>query len=138
MSAHAGEARPLQGRHAIVTGASRGIGLAIAAELARRGASVTLMARTLDALRERAAELARAHGVATGAVACDVANADSVRTAFARAVEEGGAPWALAFLAGWLFSSAGCKQGGDATAQEGLAAAPPNPVENPNMFPLTT
>jgi NAD(P)-dependent dehydrogenase (short-subunit alcohol dehydrogenase family) len=100
MSAAAAEGRPLAGRHAIVTGASRGIGLAIAAELARRGASVTLMARTLDALRERATELARAHGVATGAVACDVADAGSVRAAFAQAIEEGGAPWALVNNAG--------------------------------------
>ena len=35
----------LQGRHAIVTGGSRGIGKAIARELAREGADVTIVAR---------------------------------------------------------------------------------------------
>ena len=46
----------LAGRHAIVTGGSRGIGAAIAAALAARGADVTLMGRdpsTLSARRER-------------------------------------------------------------------------------------
>ena len=100
MSAGRGSASTLAGRHAIVTGASRGIGLAIASELARRGASVTLMARSEGPLRERAAELAGAHDVATRAVACDVADAASVRSAFARALEEGGAPWALVNNAG--------------------------------------
>ena len=82
MSGGARDARTLAGRHAIVTGASRGIGLAIATELARRGASVTLMARSADALQAQASELAAAHGVATRAVPCDVADAASVRGAF--------------------------------------------------------
>ncbi len=100
MSAHPSDERTLAGRHAIVTGASRGIGLAIATELARRGASLTLMARSADVLTERAAELAREHAVAAQAVACDVADAASVRRAFAGAVEAGGAPWALVNNAG--------------------------------------
>ncbi len=50
----------LGGRAAIVTGASRGIGLAIAAELLARGASVTITARKLPELAAAAAELGAA------------------------------------------------------------------------------
>lgn len=49
--------RPLDGRVAIVTGASRGIGLAIAARLAADGARVCLTARTEEALSEAAKTL---------------------------------------------------------------------------------
>ena len=100
MSAGDTDDRALAGRHAIVTGASRGIGLAIAATLARRGASVTLMARSAELLAACAAELARAHDVPARAVACDVADAASVRDAFARALDAGGTPWALVNNAG--------------------------------------
>jgi NAD(P)-dependent dehydrogenase (short-subunit alcohol dehydrogenase family) len=48
------------GRAALITGASRGIGLAIAGELLARGASVTITARRPDALREAADGLALA------------------------------------------------------------------------------
>lgn len=47
----------LRGRSALVTGASRGIGHAIAAELLTRGASVTITARTSDELAAAAGEL---------------------------------------------------------------------------------
>jgi NAD(P)-dependent dehydrogenase (short-subunit alcohol dehydrogenase family) len=48
----------LEGQHAVVTGASRGIGRVIARRLASEGASVQLIARDGDALRTFAAELA--------------------------------------------------------------------------------
>jgi NAD(P)-dependent dehydrogenase (short-subunit alcohol dehydrogenase family) len=47
----------LTGRAALVTGASRGIGYAIAAELLSRGASVTITARKVDELTAAAAKL---------------------------------------------------------------------------------
>lgn len=80
--------RWLEGRHAVITGGSRGIGLAIAAALAARGASVTLMARTGDAVAEAASALAREHGVRAQGVACDVADEANVHAAFERATDE--------------------------------------------------
>jgi NAD(P)-dependent dehydrogenase (short-subunit alcohol dehydrogenase family) len=52
----------LCGKHAVVTGASRGIGAAIAAALARRGADVTLMSRNQAKLNEQAASLTKTYG----------------------------------------------------------------------------
>jgi NAD(P)-dependent dehydrogenase (short-subunit alcohol dehydrogenase family) len=82
--------RWLDGRHAVVTGASRGIGAAIASMLASRGASLTMMARSADALDARAEALRKTHGVSTGGIVCDVGREDSVRDAFDRAVTERG------------------------------------------------
>ncbi len=48
----------LEGKHAIVTGGSLGIGKAIARELAREGADVAIVARTKDTLEAAARELA--------------------------------------------------------------------------------
>lgn len=47
----------LSGAHVLVTGASRGIGAHVGEGAARRGATVTLVARSADALRTRAADL---------------------------------------------------------------------------------
>jgi NAD(P)-dependent dehydrogenase (short-subunit alcohol dehydrogenase family) len=48
---------PLEGRHALVTGAGRGIGRGAAVALARAGATVTLLARSRDELEAIAAEI---------------------------------------------------------------------------------
>jgi 3-oxoacyl-[acyl-carrier protein] reductase len=74
------------GTRAIVTGASRGIGRATAASLARRGAHVGLIARDEGALKELASELAT--DVAT--LPADVADRDSVARAVERFVEQAG------------------------------------------------
>lgn len=81
-----GAARPLQGQHAVVTGASRGIGAAIAATLARLGADLTLMSRDEAALAANAARLAQDHGGAAQAVRLDVSDEAGVAAAFAAAV----------------------------------------------------
>jgi 3-oxoacyl-[acyl-carrier protein] reductase len=69
----------LQGRIALVTGASQGIGRACALELARQGATVALAARNEAKLAEVAAEIAAAGGQAA-AFALDVASEDSIRS----------------------------------------------------------
>lgn len=69
----------LNGRHAVVTGAARGIGAEIARTLAAEGARITLLGRDRAALQRVQGELPGAgHGVA----AVDVSDAESVRVAF--------------------------------------------------------
>ncbi len=72
----------LSGRHALVTGAGRGIGAAIARALAGAGADVTLLGRSRATLQTMAASLA---GVRTSCQEVDVASAHSVRAAVAAA-----------------------------------------------------
>jgi len=69
----------LSGRVAIVTGASQGIGRACAIELAKRGASVALIARNQQKLEEVAAEMAPARTRVTPA---DIENEDQIKAAF--------------------------------------------------------
>ncbi|MGA2285661.1 MAG: glucose 1-dehydrogenase [Dehalococcoidia bacterium] len=67
----------LKGKVAIVTGSSRGIGRAIALQLADEGCSVVLCARGEERLRQTEAEV-RARGVETLAVVADVTRNDEV------------------------------------------------------------
>ena len=69
----------LQGKVALVTGASQGIGRACAVELAKAGARVALAARNEDKLAEVAAEIVGSGGEAK-AFALDVANEDSIKS----------------------------------------------------------
>jgi NAD(P)-dependent dehydrogenase (short-subunit alcohol dehydrogenase family) len=92
--------KELAGKHAIVTGAGRGIGAAIAMELARLGAKVTLMGRDYRRLESQAKAVAKAQGAETAAVRCDVTVEGHVREAFGVARETFGAPYALVNNAG--------------------------------------
>ncbi|MEA2571265.1 MAG: hypothetical protein QOI24_3266 [Acidobacteriota bacterium] len=80
---------------AIITGASSGIGHALARELASRGWSLALLARRAELL-ESLAEEVRARGVAAAAIECDVTDLEAVRAAVARAESELGGPFDLA------------------------------------------
>ncbi|TXS90303.1 SDR family oxidoreductase [Parahaliea maris] len=72
----------LQGRRALVTGAGRGIGLAMAAALAQAGAEVTLVARSSDEITQ-AAESIRVAGGRAQAEVLDVTQGEAVHHFFA-------------------------------------------------------
>ena len=87
----------LAGRTALVTGASRGVGLAIARALGAAGARVALLARSADVLEREAAAI----GGGAIAVAADVTQADDVALAAVRVADAfGGAPDILVNCAG--------------------------------------
>jgi len=69
--------KPIAGQVALVTGGSRGIGLAIAARLGRMGARIAICARSAESL-ERAAEGLRRDAVETLAMAADVTRSAEV------------------------------------------------------------
>jgi 3-oxoacyl-[acyl-carrier protein] reductase len=78
----------LQGQTAIVTGASRGLGYAIAERLAKAGAMVHLVARNPGGVEEAAARLAAATGAKTKGWAADVGDAQSLGDAFSAIQKE--------------------------------------------------
>ncbi len=68
----------LEGKRALVTGASRGIGLACATALAEAGAEVTLSARSIEPLESLASEIKLIGGTAR-AVALDVGDVEAIK-----------------------------------------------------------
>jgi 3-oxoacyl-[acyl-carrier protein] reductase len=89
----------LSGKACVVTGASRGIGLATARLLATEGAGVLLVARDEQALEESVAELARGGGRALG-LALDVTATDAGQRVGDACQEALGPPYALVNNAG--------------------------------------
>lgn len=98
----------LQGKKAIVTGGSLGIGKAIARELAREGVDVAIVARTKDRLETAAKELSGDTGRRVVALAADVTSRAQVDAMVAQAVAQLGGLHILV--------NSGSAPGGSATA----------------------
>ena len=98
----------LHGKHAIVTGGSRGIGKAIARELAREGVDVAIVARNKDDLEASARELAHETNRRVIPLAADVTSRDQVERMVAAAARELGGVHILV--------NSGSAPGGSATA----------------------
>jgi NAD(P)-dependent dehydrogenase (short-subunit alcohol dehydrogenase family) len=76
----------LDGKVAIITGASKGIGRALSVRFAREGAAVVCTARSADRVKETTAEITKAGGKAI-AVVCDAAQEDQVKAMVAEGVK---------------------------------------------------
>ncbi len=74
--------RLLEGKKAVVTGATRGIGRAIAERLAREGAAVAICARSPEALERAVVELSQSTGGEIAGQAADVSDASQVAEFF--------------------------------------------------------
>ena len=80
----------LDGKSAIVTGGSKGLGLAIAKEFAASGADVAILARDPATLAEARAEIERGARAKVAAVGCDVSQAGPIQAACEQANREFG------------------------------------------------
>jgi 3-oxoacyl-[acyl-carrier protein] reductase len=78
----------IKGRRALVTGASLGIGRAVVEELAREGCDVAMVARTEDALRRAADDIARTSGRRVIAVPADASVPEAINNAVQQATQE--------------------------------------------------
>ena len=72
----------LTGRAAVITGASKGLGLAMATEFAASGADVAILARRPDVLEQAKTQVERTARGRVAAIPCDVAKAEDCRAAY--------------------------------------------------------
>jgi len=75
----------LKGRNALITGGSKGLGLAMAAGLASAGANVALVNRNLEEGQAAAESLAKTYGIEAKAYSADVTNESEINNAVAAA-----------------------------------------------------
>lgn len=90
----------LKDRHIIVTGAGRGIGTAIAHELAAQGAKLSLVGRTKANLEQLASQLKESYGVQAQSIVIDLSKADGVASGFKQSQDSFGVVYALVNNAG--------------------------------------
>jgi NAD(P)-dependent dehydrogenase (short-subunit alcohol dehydrogenase family) len=79
--------KPLSGQTAVITGASHGLGLALAIHLASIGADIVMIARDHERLSQ-AAERVGGHGGRVLTIACDVASVEQVQSAADRIAQK--------------------------------------------------
>ena len=80
----------LRGKTAVITGASKGIGLSIARALAAEGVELTLCARSAGPLQRAAGEIADANGVRAHPYPADLSNSEAVQGLIAFALAQMG------------------------------------------------
>ena len=95
----------LTGKRALITGASKGIGRAVATRLAQEGCDVVLVARSADALEDAASEIRARHQVQAAVIAADLSRQAEIE----RVADEVGA-------LDILVNNAGAIPGGDLLA----------------------
>ena len=78
----------LKGKVALVTGASRGIGRAIAVALAKKGCNVIINYARDEENAKKTEEMCRAYGVETLTVRADVSNREEVREMLEKSIEK--------------------------------------------------
>jgi 3-dehydrosphinganine reductase len=79
--------RKLAGSNVLITGGSKGIGLSMASEFARRGANLALLARGEESLRE-AGECLRKLGTTVVTCPCDVTQAEALKDSIGRVCDQ--------------------------------------------------
>src|SRR4051794_37392449 len=84
MSDYLRELFSLEGRRALITGGSSGIGYAMAEAIGRAGADVVIVARRPAELEKAVARL-RGHGVTASSISADLGDRDAVRRVCATA-----------------------------------------------------
>lgn len=77
-----------QGKWAVITGSTDGLGKAYAMALAEKGLDIVLVSRTLSKLEEVSGEIKQRYGVETRVVEADLAEGQSVYAKIAKATED--------------------------------------------------